>query len=1408
MLSGNYAWADYTLTITKEGDGSGTVSTSKGHTCSDTSCTYTYESGTPVYLTFEADSGSIFTGWSGACVGEKEGMPVWDESILVATDGDRTCNAKFALQKSSLLELMISKAIVGILSAAGTSDYDCYLVRAQVSSVRNLLDRFKTPIEYWVSENGEDSWPSDANMPDIGESVDENEYVESISLINPNTMVAKISTDASDLIAGQTITYIFDDSNTEKWQCTSPVHKRFLDSFCESTNPDNILYSLQTSISAKDGGEHQISVTPEPDRTFCSQKVYESDTEVELTAIPDEGFAFKYWTGSCVEANHDGEIDLLKGDSLMLETNPVTFSVNEAYRSCNAVFGKGHSLIIGKDGLGTVKTPNIDCDATCEQIYPEGKPIVLTAVPDSGYQFKEWTGGGCSGNNPETAVTMDAEKKCIANFVEEPKPNTQVILKATHYPSKICKGSAFDVTFGVETTRTISAMQAKLNFDQSLLNLSTKAESLVEGGAAGLTGFNTAMFTAWSPGSIDISEGTTPLFKLTNLIPTTVGTLNFSFNDSETWSKGSEIELLTQTNLDLDLEIEDCSTTTTSQLNVNAQTQAKTWSWQPTIAQTVAGLIYPDETKPFLFPVNKDFSGLIFKVTWPGSDLDLKITTPSGQILTKDSPEVLEVYEGDTEEFWVVDSQEQGDWGVDILAIEVDPEGEPYELSIIANERSEPPTEDLDGDGLADEWETYFFGNLSQDATGDIDNDGVSNLLEYQNNLNPAADNNDAQTIQNYTASGVLNDEFGQPIANATVKVGDLMTTTDETGEWVLNGLSEAQHQLIISKAGYSFKPVTFVTSANSPQASVSVSAPSSALSVEIGRIPSIVEQGRPLLSYSTIISNKGQEVANNVKLQQSLSNGHENVVIDSQSGNCNFDGATIQCQLIDIPAQQSTVVDIHSTPSDDVSSLSTNAVVTSNYPTSSNTLITKIYPHFRVNSWVSPSETMLDSHVVYNVRVTNGQYSPAIANNVNVIINLTNGVEFVSAELDNGNCVHDKDVLNCVLDPMPADSTESIKITLKAVHTGMQQLSVKADASNFDAVTATGKVTVNSPESELDKADVIFLIDTTGSMLHDIQSVINALVQLVNELDNQKAPKMGVILFKDQITDAIVTDDLNAIIEMLQNIKVSGGDDIYFCPENAVAAINKAVNIINDNGRIILATDASYHPDTNSNAAEDTMQNKNVAFSALLTGDCVNDRNTRRRITRSEVQCDITGTEEVISAQKIYRCLAEETGGTFTYIEDIKSGSTEAMQTYTTQLLELLQLVVKQVNQTPEPSGDDTPVETPQVETVVITENTTGTIDVTGKSLNNTPLFDYLLLNIGSHNGRIVDWNNDIDCDHDACQFLVKRGTQVTLTPVPDAGTYLFINELSYKDKSCFGGSFTMTDIKNCSATFYGIRE
>ena len=59
------------------------------------------------------------------------------------------------------------------------------------------------------------------------------------------------------------------------------------------------------------------------------------------------------------------------------------------------------------------------------------------------------------------------------------------------------------------------------------------------------------------------------------------------------------------------------------------------------------------------------------------------------------------------------------------------------EFSILSNPMTPALEKDTDTDGLADDWERYYFGNLAQNGAGDPDTDKVSNLQEFTITTHP-----------------------------------------------------------------------------------------------------------------------------------------------------------------------------------------------------------------------------------------------------------------------------------------------------------------------------------------------------------------------------------------------------------------------------------------------------------------------------------------------------------------------------------------------------------------------------------------------------------------------------------------------------------------------------------------------
>lgn len=117
-----------------------------------------------------------------------------------------------------------------------------------------------------------------------------------------------------------------------------------------------------------------------------------------------------------------------------------------------------------------------------------------------------------------------------------------------------------------------------------------------------------------------------------------------------------------------------------------------------------------------------DPDGVVVSLEWFAGDTLLGETSPSSPSLTWTSSAV-------------------GEYGIRLRAID----------SRGATGTSEPLTvhidRDADGDGLGDEWETASFGDLAQEAVGDFDQDGLTNLDEYQQGLNPAQRDSDGDGL-------------------------------------------------------------------------------------------------------------------------------------------------------------------------------------------------------------------------------------------------------------------------------------------------------------------------------------------------------------------------------------------------------------------------------------------------------------------------------------------------------------------------------------------------------------------------------------------------------------------------------------------------------------------------------------
>ncbi len=636
------------------------------------------------------------------------------------------------------------------------------------------------------------------------------------------------------------------------------------------------------------------------------------------------------------------------------------------------------------------------------------------------------------------------------------------------------------------------------------------------------------------------------------------------------------------------------------------------WWWQFWTMQEQSGTLHPDEHASHFIPIDLIMRGpMIFRVTWPGSDLDLKITTPSGKVLTKDSPEVLNVYEGDTEEHWVVDSKETGNWQVDVIAIEVDPEGEPYKLSVIGNKRNEPPTEDTDGDGLPDEWETYFLGDLTQDGTDDSDKDGVSNLREYQENLNPTSEDTDGdgkldgQEIENYTTLGTLKDKTGNPIAGATIEIDGQTTITDAAGNWEIPNLSEGEYTLNASKEGFAFLPQTIELGNQKYLQSVELK-PLSELGLWVKpatRQP--LKQGQNQ-RYTATVVNGGENTATGVTLSETLPEGSTLVSLTTvDGGDC--DAQTLTCQLPDLSTGQSARVTIEITDLPPNSLRNMVTVSSNEYPEDVKKTWNHVDPYLSVQISDQPDPVLLKGKLHYELAVDLNEYaSNGKATGIELTSRLPQGTQLDNVSTDDGQCVHEAGVIICAMDDLSianaADKSHAtVNVDVILQDAGLlvlnHEATVKANGYPSDMHREKTKVFVGDTQ-----VDMVLVLDTTHSMHEEINGVIKALKAFIKEKMTNNPMQVALIEFKDDVLLRAFSSDMETLLQAVEKLEVSGGGT---CPEASVEALNLAVDHLKDSGVIFFSTDASPYEEANIDTLYERIQDKKIQVTAVISGDC-----------------------------------------------------------------------------------------------------------------------------------------------------------------------------------------------------------
>jgi len=180
-----------------------------------------------------------------------------------------------------------------------------------------------------------------------------------------------------------------------------------------SSTPVQITSVFPLSVNNKSVSMGKITSLPSGidcglGKTTCTVN-YVSGTTVKLIATPKDGYVFTGWSSPCSGTSSCS----ITVNGVTIKNVTANFSVKPPQTS---------SLSINNSAIGKVtstSSPNINCGSgsnLCSASYANSSVVTLTASPNNGYVFSNWS-GACSGSNVSCSVRLDGNKTVTANFV-------------------------------------------------------------------------------------------------------------------------------------------------------------------------------------------------------------------------------------------------------------------------------------------------------------------------------------------------------------------------------------------------------------------------------------------------------------------------------------------------------------------------------------------------------------------------------------------------------------------------------------------------------------------------------------------------------------------------------------------------------------------------------------------------------------------------------------------------------------------------------------------------------------------------------------------------------------------------------------------------------------------------------
>ena len=401
------------LTITRAGQGSGTVTSSPiGINCG-ADCSERFVNGTVVTLTAQPSANSVFGGWSGACAVQANTCTVTVGAAMSVTatfdlgltltvaktgagagvvtsspagiDCGSSCAAAYA--SGTVVTLTAQPSAGSVFSGwSGACAGQANTCTVTINAAMSVTARFDSPVTLTVSKNGAGAGgvtSSPAGI-DCGSSC--------AAAFTSGTVVTLTAQSSAGAIFGGWSGACAGQSNP----CTLTINAA-----TSVTATFNVAFTLTVSKAGAGTGV----VTSSPAGIDCGSTcaaAFTSGTVVTLWVLAGAETIFTGWSGACAG-----------------QSNPCTLTVSAATSATVTFDLVRYRLTVGAGGAATgvvtSSPPGIDCGSACITTYTSGTVVTLTATPGASAIFTGWT-GDCSGQATTCAVTMTAPRVVTAMF--------------------------------------------------------------------------------------------------------------------------------------------------------------------------------------------------------------------------------------------------------------------------------------------------------------------------------------------------------------------------------------------------------------------------------------------------------------------------------------------------------------------------------------------------------------------------------------------------------------------------------------------------------------------------------------------------------------------------------------------------------------------------------------------------------------------------------------------------------------------------------------------------------------------------------------------------------------------------------------------------------------------------------